>query len=111
VRGLERCLDPPLTNTLLDFPYLSTTQIQDRVWEEGAWFENYHNLMVPDILWSATMMGDIHLSLGIEREESQCDFLLEDLLDIGLYELRLSFTGVPGRSDPSGYGIIHVCSL
>jgi len=42
--------------------------------------------MVPDILWSAAMMGDIHLSLGMEREDSQCDFLLEDLMDIGLYD-------------------------
>ena len=42
--------------------------------------------MVPDILWLAAMMGDIHLSLGMEREESQRDFLLEDLLDIGLYD-------------------------
>jgi len=42
--------------------------------------------MVPDILWSAAMMGDIHLSLGMEREESQRDFLLEDLMDISLYD-------------------------
>jgi len=75
-----------LTNTLLRLPYPSTAQIQERVHEEGAWFENYHNLMVPDILWSAAMMGDIHLSLGMECEESQRDFLLEDLMDIGLYD-------------------------
>ena len=49
-------------------------------------FENYHNLMVPDIFWSAAMMGDIHLSLGMEQEESQRNFLLEDLMDIGLYD-------------------------
>jgi len=42
--------------------------------------------MVPGILWSAAMMGDIHLSLGMEWEESQRDFLLEDLMDIGLYD-------------------------
>ena len=53
---------------------------------DHARFLDYHHLQAADVVWSAAMMGDIHQRLRRDRSPPKRDFLLEELLDLGLYD-------------------------
>jgi len=78
-------LIPPFTNYSSRLPYPSNTQIQDRFVRRACGLkttttnDSRHPL-------SAAMMGRHPFVPRMEQEESQHDFLLEDLMDIGLYD-------------------------
>ena len=86
----------PVSNLLRSTraPYPSPSRVAVDATRSGARNADYQHLKEPDLLWTGAILSDRAQKDRSDRELRDCDFLLDSMIDAGLYDNEVANTFV-----------------